>query len=486
MAVAERIDAIVVGGGPNGLVGAITLARAGLAVRVYEAAPTVGGGAQTGELTLPGFRHDICSAVHPLGAGSPVLRSLPLHEHGLSWIQPELPLAHPLPGASAAVLSRSIDETTASLADDGGRYRRLVGPFADRWDELAAEALRPVLGTMPRHPLLLARFGVIGILPASTLARRMRGAGTRALLAGLAAHAIAPLTSPATGGTAMLFALAAHAVGWPIPLGGSQSIADALASYLRALGGEIVTGVRVGSLDELPAASAYLLDVAPWNVEAIAGRRLPTRYLERLRRYRHAPGVFKLDFALDGPVPWTDETCSRAGTVHIGASFEEIAAALSAATTGRLPDPPFLIAAQPSLFDATRAPEGKHTFWVYAHVPFGWDGDFSEAIERQIEHFAPGFRDRVLARAATGPAELEARNANNIGGDIAGGAFSGLQTFFRPVLAAVPYATPDRTVYLCSSATPPGPGVHGMCGYHAARVALRRVFGRGATASSTL
>jgi phytoene dehydrogenase-like protein len=482
---AERIDAIVVGSGPNGLVAAVTLARAGLAVRVYEAAPYVGGGAQTGELTLPGFRHDICSAVHPLGAGSPVLRSLPLHEHGLSWIQPDLPLAHPLLGAPAAVLSRSIDETAASLGDDGGRYRRLVTPFTGRWDQLAAETLRPVLGTVPHHPLLLARFGAIGVQPVSALAGRMHGAGGRALLAGLAAHAIAPLTAPVTGGTALLFAVAAHAVGWPVPQGGSQSIADALASYLGALGGEIVTGRRVGSLDELPPASAYLLDVAPWNVEDIAGGRLPARYVQRLRRYRHAPGVFKLDFALDGPPPWTDESCRRAGTIHVGASFEEIAAALSAATQGRLPDPPFLIAAQPSLFDATRAPEGKHTFWVYAHVPFGWDGDFSDAMERQIERFAPGFRDRVLARASAGPAELQARNANNIGGDIAGGAFDGLQTFFRPVLAAVPYATPNRSVYLCSSATPPGPGVHGMCGYHAARVVLRRVFGRGATVTGT-
>jgi phytoene dehydrogenase-like protein len=478
MATHESIDAAVVGSGPNGLVAAVVLAQAGLGVRVYEAAESVGGGARTEELTLPGFRHDVCSAIHPLGAGSPVLRQLPLADHGLEWVEPPLPLVHPLGGDDAALLARSLEETAASLGDDGPRYRRLVGDLRGRWDELSVDVLRPLVGAWPRHPLLLARFGLRGALPASVLARLFRGAPARALLAGLAAHTAAPLTSPATGGVALVFAVAAHDVGWPLPRGGSQAITDALTSYLRSLGGEVVTGGRVDSLDDLPRAGAYLLDVAPRNLAAIAGRRLPRRYVDRLLGYRYGPAVFKVDYALDGPVPWTAKPCQRAGTVHLGGSLEEIGTALGDVARGQAPDQPFLIAAQPSLFDASRAPQGKHTLWVYGHVPNGWTGDLTGAIERQIERFAPGFGDRVLARVSMSPAQIEARNPNNVGGDIAGGAFSHLQGLLRPVLAAVPYATPDPAVYICSAATPPGPGVHGMCGYHAARIALRRVFGR--------
>ena len=467
------LDAIVVGSGPNGLTAAVTLARAGLGVRVYEASDSVGGGAQTAEITLPGFRHDVCSAVHPLGAGSPAFRALPLEEHGLTWIQPPLGLAHPLDEAPAAVLARSLDETAESLGDDGARYRKLVQPFHGHWNTLATDALRPIAATWPHHPVQLARFGMRGLLPVSLLAASMRGPRGPAFLAGLGAHAIAPLSALATGGVAMLFAIAGHEVGWPFPQGGSQAIADALASYLRSLGGEIVTGHPVSSLQELPPASAYLLDVAPWNVASIVDGRVSSSYLRRLERWPHAAGVFKLDYALGGPVPWRDEQCGRAGTVHLGGSYREIAASLLAATGGRVPTEPFLITAQQSLFDKTRAPAGKHTFWVYGHVPNGWVGDHTDAIERQIERFAPGFRDRVLARAAAGPLKLEARNANDVGGDIAGGAFSGLRAFFRPLLTPVPYATPDPAIYLCSSSTPPGPGVHGMCGYHAARLALK-------------
>jgi phytoene dehydrogenase-like protein len=341
---------------------------------------------------------------------------------------------------------------------------------------LAADVLRPLLW-WPRDPLTLARFGSLAALPVELLAAPLRDERARALLAGLAAHAIAPPTSPATGGVALLFALAAHSVGWPFPRGGSQSLSDALAAHVRSLGGEIVTGHRVASLDELPAARAYLLDLSVEGLLAVAGDRLPARYVARLRRYRHGPAVFKVDYALSEPVPWTAEECRRAGTVHVGASAREITASLRAVTSGRPPIAPFLVTAQPSLFDPTRAPPGRHVFWVYGHVPNGWSGDLTPAIEQQLERFAPGFRDVVLARATAGPSEIEARNPNNVGGDIAGGAFAGLQALFRPVLARTPYATPDPAIYLCSSATPPGPGVHGMCGYHAARTALGRVFG---------
>jgi phytoene dehydrogenase-like protein len=480
-----NLDAIVVGAGPNGLAAAITLARGGLNVAVYEGADTVGGGARTEELTLPGFRHDSCAAVHPLGAGSPVLRGWPLERYGLSWIQPDLPLAHPFPDGSAATLARSIEETADSLGADCQTYLQMLRPFRGRWNELAVDVLRPPLAGLPRHPLLLSYFGMLAATPAAVIARCFRGEHARGLLAGLAAHVTAPLTSPATGGVALLFALAAHEVGWPFPRGGTQALSNAMAGLLGSLGGKITTGHPVRALADLPPARAYLFDTSPGQLAAIAGSRLPWWYADRIRRYEHGPAVFKIDYALDGPVPWTAEPCRRAGTVHLGSSFAEIGEALRSVQHGLVPARPFLITAQPSLFDPTRAPEGAHVFWVYGQVPNGWRGDLTAAIEAQIERFAPGFRDLVAARAVTSPAALEARNPNNVGGDIAGGRCDQLRLIFRPTFAPVPYATPDPAIYLCSSATPPGPGVHGMCGYHAAGVTLRRVFGTRAAEAVT-
>ena len=438
----------------------------------------MGGGARTEELTLPGFRHDPCSAVHPLGAGSPVLRSWPLEQHGLSWIQPELALAHPFPDGTAAMLARSVADTAASLGIDERAYVRLLRPFLGRWDELAPDVLRAPLDGLPRHPLLLARFGLTGLVPADALAGYFRGERARGLLAGLAAHVTAPLTSLATGAVALVFALAAHEVGWPTARGGTQALSDAMASLLTSLGGTIKTGHPVRRLSELPPARAYLFDTSPEQLAAIAGSRLPPRYAARMRRYQHGPAVFKIDYALSGPVPWTAEACRRAGTVHVGPSLADIGAALRSVHRGSAPGRPFLITAQPSVSDPGRAPAGSHVFWAYCQVPNGWPRDHTAAIEAQIERFAPGFRDLILARAVTPPAGVEARNPNNVGGDIAAGRCDRLRLLFRPTFAPVPYATPDRSIYLCSAATPPGPGVHGMCGYHAAATALRRVFGR--------
>ncbi|NBM20366.1 NAD(P)/FAD-dependent oxidoreductase [Streptomyces sp. GC420] len=464
------IDAVVVGAGPNGLTAAAELARRGLSVEVYEAQDAVGGGARTEELTLPGFRHDPCSAVHPLAAGSPAFRAMPLARHGLEWLHPELPLAQPFDDGTAAVLARSVGETAMSLgAHDAGAYRRLVEPFLGKWPTLAADFLRTPWDGLPRDPYTLARFGLLGLRPAAQLSHRFTGRRARALIAGLAGHAIAPTTGFATGAIALVFALAAHAVGWPVPRGGSQAISDALASYLREQGGVIHTGFEVKRLDDLPPARAYLFDTSPTALARIAG--LGNVY----RHYRYGPSAFKIDYALSGPVPWTAADARRAGTVHIGESATEIDTALRRAVSGLPPAVPFLITAQPSLVDPGRAPEGRHTFWVYAHAPKGWTGDATEAVERQIERYAPGFRDLVLARATAGPPELAARNANYVGGDFACGAFAGLQTLIRPRLARVPYATAHPAVFLCSSATPPGPGVHGMSGHHAAKAVWQRL-----------
>ncbi|RPK84088.1 NAD(P)/FAD-dependent oxidoreductase [Streptomyces clavifer] len=466
----SMLDAVVVGAGPNGLTAAAELARRGFAVEVFEARETVGGGARTEELTLPGFRHDPCSAVHPLGIGSPAFDAMPLDRHGLQWLQPELALAHPFPDGSAAVLTGSVGESAMSLGPhDAGAYRRLVEPYTGHWDTLAQDFLRTPWDGLPRDPYRWARFGLDALPPATLLARRFRGAKARGLIAGLAAHAIAPTSGIATSGIALLFALAAHAKGWPVPRGGSQAISDALASYLREQGGTIRTGVEVRRLDELPPARAYVFDTSPTALARIAG--LGSAY----SRYRYGASCFKIDYALSGPVPWTATEARRAGTVHVGPTAGEIDASLRAAVEGRDPSVPFLITAQPSLVDPSRAPEGRHVFWVYGHVPAGWEGDATEVIERQIERFAPGFRDLVLARAIAGPPQLAARNANYVGGDIATGAFAGLQTVLRPKLARVPYATAHPAVFLCSSATPPGPGVHGMSGHHAAKAVWRRL-----------
>ena len=479
---ADELDAVVVGSGPNGLTAAVALAERGLGVRVYEASDQIGGGARTAELTLPGFQHDICSAVHPFAAGSPAFARLPLADHGLEWLHPEVPLAHPQLDGSAAVLLRSLDETADDLGQRDGRvWRALFGPFVGRWSDLAPDMLQPVTAALPRHPLLLARFGVRAVWPPAVVARVFRTERARTLLAGIAAHAIAPLSDPMAMSVALSLGLAGHDIGWPLARGGSQAITNALASYLRSLGGEIVTGVRVRSLAELPPARAYVLDVMPESLAALAGDRLPPAYRKRLTRYRHGPAVFKLDYALDEPVPWTAEACRRAGTIHVGATLDEIGAALRAVTRGDRPDPPFLIAAQPTVVDPDRAPAGKHILWVYGHVPNGWDGDLTDAIEDQMERFAPGFRDVVAARSTRRPADLAADNPNLVGGDVSGGAFRGTQTLFRPLVARVPYATPDPAVFLCSAATPPGPGVHGMGGWQAADVALDRRFHRART-----
>ena len=478
------LDAVVVGAGPNGLSAAVALAAAGLSVQVYEAADVVGGGARTGELTLPGFHHDLCSAVHPFGAGSPVFAGLALAEHGLTWLEPELPLAHPLDDGSAAVLARSVSETATRLGRGGRGYRALVGPFVGRWPALAADVMRPIASGLPRHPVLLARFGARALLPAAATNRALGSVSARALLSGMAGHTGSPLNAPVTAGPALMLAVAGHDVGWPIPAGGAQAIADALASLLGAHGGEITTGHPVTSLDDLPVARAYLLDTSPEALLTLAGRRLPDRYARRLARYRRGPGVLKLDYALREPVLWRADECRRAGTLHLGGTADDVAVALRDVNRGHVADRPLVVCAQPSVVDPTRAPAGRHTFWAYAHVPNGWTGDRTDAIERQIERFAPGFRDVVLARAATGPAALERRNANLVGGDIAGGAVYGRQALFRPVVARLPYATPHPSVFLCSSSTPPGPGVHGVCGYEAAQVVLRRVFGHRAARSA--
>ncbi len=404
---------------------------------------------------------------------SPAFTAMPLDRHGLEWIHPRLPMAHPFPDGTAAVLSRRVGETASSLGPrDGGAYRRLLAPFHGRWDTLAADFLRTQWDGLPRDPVTFARFGMVAAQSAALLARtRFRDEKARGLLAGLAAHGIAPLTGFGSGGMALMFALAAHECGWPVPRGGSQAIADALASYLRELGGVVHTGFEVKHLDDLPPARAFLFDTSPTALARIAG--LGRAYAG----VRYGPSVFKIDYALAEPVPWTAEAARRAGTVHIGPTYAEIGEALRAALEGDDPAVPFLITAQPSIADPTRAPEGKHTFWVYGHVPSGWEGDATEAIERQIERFAPGFRDVVLARATAGPPELAARNANYVGGDIAIGSVAGLRLLIRPKLARVPYATSHPAVFLCSSATPPGPGVHGMSGHHAARAVWRRLRG---------
>jgi phytoene dehydrogenase-like protein len=465
-------DAIVVGSGPNGLCAAIALARAGVSVRVLEAGPTAGGGMRTEELTLPGFRHDVCSAIHPLAVASPFLRTVPLEAHGVEWIESPAALAHPFDDGTAALLERSPEATGATLGADGARWRRLVGPFARDADEVLDDLLGPP--RLPSHPLVFARFGAVGGLPAAAVARlAFRGPRGRGLFAGLAAHSMLRLDRPPSAAFGLMLGLLGHAVGWPFPRGGSQAIADALAAHLRSLGGELETGRRVESLSELDGAGAVLLDVSPRQLVALAGERLPAGYRRRLERYRYGPGAFKLDWALDGPIPWRAGECARAATVHLGCTLEEISASERLPSRGAAAERPYVLLAQQSLFDSTRAPSGGHTGWAYCHVPNGSAIDMTERIEAQVERFAPGFRERILARSVRGPAELEAHNPNYVGGDINGGAADLRQVLARPVAARSPYTTPLPGVFLCSASTPPGGGVHGMCGYHAARAALR-------------
>src|SRR5438477_224781 len=463
-------DAVVVGSGPNGLSAAIELARAGLRVHVHEAEPTIGGGTRSAELTLPGFLHDVCSAIHPMAAASPFFSQLRLAEHGLEWVHPEIELAHPLPDGTAVAVVRSVEETANGLGADAPAYRRVVAPLAARFQELLADALGPML-RLPRHPSLLGRFGVRAMLRSSRLP--FRGERARALVAGLAAHSFLPLEAPLTASFALMLGVAAHAAGWPIARGGSQRIADALAATLRALGGEIAAGDRVDSLEQLGPARAILFDTSPATLDRIAKDRLPARYRRALRRYRRGPAVFKIDYALGGPVPWRATECRRAGTVHVGGTFEEIAAGEAEVNRGGHPEQPFVLVAQQSLFDDARAPAGKHTLWAYCHVPNGSTVDMTSRIESQIERFAPGFRDRIAARHGFLPAGLEQHDANLVGGDINGGAANFAQLLARPSWRR-PYTTPLRDLYLCSASTPPGGGVHGMCGHLAAKTALRR------------
>lgn len=467
-----QYDAIIVGSGPNGLAAAVTIARTGRSVLVVEGAARVGGGASTAELTLPGYRHDVCSAVHPLGVGSPLFRSLPLDEHGLRWLDPEIPLAHPLEHGAGAALHRELDATSAGLGDDGDAWRAGPGRVAEDWDDLEGAVLGPIL-RMPEKPVPLTRFGASAAMPATIYARRFSTAGARALFAGCAAHAFLPLGRPFTSSFGLVLGGLGHRHGWPVPAGGSQAIADALVSLLESMEGEIETGRWVTDLGDLPRARVTLLDLGPEAVRALAGPRIAPTRSRRMARFRRGPAVFKLDYALSGPIPWKYEPARRAGTVHVGGTMEEIATAEAAVWRGSDPGRPFMLVAQPTLIDPSRAPEGGHVLWVYAHVPYRSSTDWVESMEAQLERFAPGFRDLVMARSAMSPADLEARNPNLVGGDITGGSHTMRQLVFRPQPAVDPYRL-GGGLYLCSASTPPGGGVHGMCGYHAARSALRR------------
>jgi phytoene dehydrogenase-like protein len=463
--------ACVIGAGPNGLAAAIVLAQAGLQVDVLEAESTPGGAARTLELTLPGFRHDFGSAVYPLAAGSPFFSSLPLIEHGLEWIHSPAALAHPLDDGTAVMLEGGLGETRDSLGIDAPAWDKLMRPFADRWAEFAPEIMRP-LPFIPRHPWLMARFGMVALQPAQVVARRFRDPRTRALFAGLAAHSFLSLDEPLSSAFAILLAAAAHAVGWPIPRGGAQSFTNALSAFLSTWEGRLRTLSPVSSLAALPSYDLYLCDLTPRQLVKVGGQKLSNCYQRRLERYRYGAGVFKVDYALNAPIPWKAPGCLRAATVHLGGSFEEIAASEKAVRTGQHADRPFVLLAQPSLFDSSRAPAGKHTAWAYCHVPNGFKVNMLEKLEGQIERFAPGFGDCILARRVFFPADIESMDANLVGGDIGGGAMDIRQFLFRPTWRH--YATSARDIYICSASTPPGGGVHGMCGYHAAKMALAR------------
>lgn len=473
-------DAIIVGAGPNGLAAAITLARAGCKVLVREAASTVGGGARSAELTLPGFVHDVCSAIHPLGLASPFFRALPLAEFGLEWVQPQAPLAHPLDDGTAVILDQSIEVTAQGLGPDANAYRRMMGLIIGEWEAIIHEFLGPL--RLPKYPLAMTGFGLLAVQSARGLAQlAFRGERARALFAGMAAHSIQPLERIPTAAFGLMLGLLGHAVGWPMAKGGSQKIADALAAYLRSLGGEILTEARVDSIDELPSARAVLFDLTPKQLLKIAGHRFPASYRIALERYRYGPGVFKMDFALSASIPWQAKDCLRAGTVHVGGTLEEIARSERAVWDNEYSQRPYVLVAQQSLFDCSRAPAGKHTAWAYCHVPHGSTVDMTDRIVAQIERFAPGFRDCILATGTRSAAAMEQYNPNYVGGDINGGVQDFLQLFTRPVWRFPPYSIPTRTdapserLYICSSSTPPGGGVHGMCGYFAAQTALSAV-----------
>jgi phytoene dehydrogenase-like protein len=469
-------DAVVVGAGPNGLTAAVELARAGLSVLVLEAEEQIGGGTRSLELTLPGFVHDVCSAIHPVGALSPAFRTLELEKWGVQWDEPELALAHPFDDGSAAVVARSLEETARGLGVDAARYTELLRPLVDHAETFFPAILRPI--RVPAQPFFMARFGLAALRSCEALTRSLfREDRTRALFAGCASHAFVPPDFPGTASFGLVLLSSAHVVSWPCARGGSQKISDALAARLTALGGEIRTAHRVRSLRDVPSSRAVLFDLTPRQIVEIAGSELPPAYLRRLGRFRYGPGVFKIDWALAGPIPWTAEPCRRAGTVHVGGAYEEIARNETLSWKGAHPERPLVLVAQQSLFDPTRAPGGKQTGWAYCHVPHGSDVDMTDVIERQIERFAPGFRDLILARHSFTPLQIERHNANMVGGDVGGGANTLDQFLARPVARWDPYRTPNERLYLCSSSTPPGGGVHGMCGWHAARSALARTFG---------
>jgi phytoene dehydrogenase-like protein len=471
---AEHFDAVVVGGGPNGLSAAVELALAGLAVCVLEAKDSVGGGARSMQLTDPGFLHDVCSAIHPVGVVSPFFKRIGLDARGVEWVYPPVHVAHPLDDGHAAALLTSLDATSAALGVDGVAWADMMRPFVERADDVFAEILKPI--RIPRKPFLMARFGLLGLRSCESVARgRFQTDAVRARFAGCAAHSVLPLDAPATASFGLVLALAAHAVGWPCARGGSESIVRALARTLVELGGQIRTSHPVRSMRDLPESRVVLFDVTPRQLDAIAGDALPAGYRARLRRFRYGPGVFKVDWALDGPIPWTAEPCARSATVHVGGTLEEIAAAEAAAWRGEHVDRPFVLVAQQSLFDRTRAPEGKQTGWAYCHVPHGSDVDMTDRIEAQIERFAPGFRDRILARHTIAASRYERHNENMVGGDVGGGANDLSQFLARPFAQWDPYATPNPRLFICSSSTPPGGGVHGMCGFWSARSALRSI-----------
>jgi phytoene dehydrogenase-like protein len=467
-------EAIVVGSGPNGLACAVELARNGLGVTVLEAEDRIGGGTRTSQLTAPGLLHDECSAVHPMAAGSPFLRSLGLERHGLEWLWPEVDLAHPLDDGDAGVMFRSIERTAEGLGDDGAAWRRVFGSPSEHFGELLEDIMRPVLH-LPRHPLRLTRFGIPAATPATVLARSWRSPRGRALFAGVAAHAFSPLNLPMSSSVGCALIAACHAFGWPVAKGGSAAITDALAAELAERGGRIETGRRVSRIDEVATAEVVVLDLAPSAIAEIAGERLPDRVARAYRRYRHGPGAFKLDLAVEGGVPWENEACRRAGTVHAVGSYEETVSAERAVNRGSLPERPFVLVGQQALADPSRSRGDLQPLYAYAHVPRGYPGDASEAILGQIERFAPGFRERIVASHVRGPAALEADNANYVGGDIITGANTPTQILFRPRLALDPYATGAPGLFICSAATPPGAGAHGMGGYNAARSALRHL-----------
>lgn len=467
------LDAVIIGSGPNGLSAAVALAQTGARVLVLEARDSFGGGVRSADLTLPGFHHDVCSAVHPMGVLSPFFRTLPLELHGLRWLHSAVSVAHPLDDEPAILLQRSVTDTAQQLGSDAAAYRRLVEPFLLDPHGLFADALAPL--RLPRHPVLMTRFALHAVRSATGLARRFDRTGARALLAGCAAHSILPLDRAFTGALGLLFLITGHVEDWPVAAGGSAAIGRALVSLLGSLGGRIETGVTVRSLADLPAARVYLFDTSPAQLAAIAEPVLPTRYVRRLRRFRYGPGSFKLDWALAGSIPWKDPRCRHASTVHLGGSFEEVAAAEAAVWRGEHPERPFVLLCQQSELDPSRAPPGQHTGYAYCHVPAHSAVDATEAIERQVERFAPGFRELILARHVTTCADFEAYNPNYVGGAIAGGVADATQLFTRPVARWNPYTTPHPRIFLCSASTPPGGGVHGMCGFFAAQVASRRI-----------